>query len=477
MGTIRISRHDFLKGFSAAAGLGAFGGARLFAVPSGWTPAKKPNLVFGVMSDTHLRTVHGSSGRPDPNWPDKFFLAALAYFRAANVDAVVHCGDFAHRGQLEEMQFHARVWESVFPKNLAPDGHEVVKLFITGNHDTEGAAYGDFVAKNYPDPEDRAKHVLQTDMPGNWERIWREKYEPVWHREVKGYHFFGRNHKVEEGEAASVLEKHAPLLSGNEASGRPFFYLQHSRPLGDMRRILLRYRENNPVAFFGHNHWSASNWNVISLYSGSLPCIQVPSCEPRGCSSLADDAWIAKGKLEKPPQVGKGRQGFIVRVYDDMMVIARREFGEGGSLGPDWMMPFEKNGAHPLSKEELKKAIGKPQFKNDAELAVTAVGAKGDAPPSVEIAIPLADANPESRVYAYDVVVAGASKPKLFKSVYAAGCNLGMGHEPDGGVTTLAIPLSQLPQGDELTFAVRPLSSLGTFGKAIAVRFRRPASA
>ena len=33
-------------------------------------------------------------------------------------------------------------------------------------------------------------------MAANWERIWGEKYEPVWHKEVKGYHFFGRNHNV-----------------------------------------------------------------------------------------------------------------------------------------------------------------------------------------------------------------------------------------------------------------------------------------
>ena len=48
----------------------------------------------------------------------------------------------------------------------------------------------------YHDPAVRAKHVLQTDMAANWERIWGEKYEPVWHKEVKGYHFFGRNHNV-----------------------------------------------------------------------------------------------------------------------------------------------------------------------------------------------------------------------------------------------------------------------------------------
>ena len=35
-----------------------------------------------------------------------------------------------------------------------------------------------------------------------------------------------------------------------------------------------------------------------------------------------------------------------------------------------------------------------------------------------------------------------------------------LGHEPDGGVTTLDIPKSELPAGKKLTVAVRPVSSL-----------------
>ena len=57
--------------------------------------------------------------------------------------------------------------------------------------------------------------------------------------------------------------------------------------------------------------------------------------------------------------------------------------------------------------------------------------------------------------------------PKLHKAVYATGCNMGIGHEPNGGVTALDIPKSELPHGKKFTFAVRPLSSLGTRGKPI----------
>ena len=72
-------------------------------------------------------------------------------------------------------------------------------------------------------------------------------------------------------------------------------------------------------------------------------------------------------------------------------------------------------------------------------------------------------------MYAYEVVVIGeAGSQKLFKAVYAAGCNMGIGHETNGGVTTLEIAKDELPPGKSLPFAVRPLTSLGTYGRAIA---------
>ena len=484
---METTRREFLKESLAALGFLALPGGWLFAAPPGWKPKGMPNLVFGVISDTHLRTAVKGNGI-GANWPDKYFAAALEYFKAQGVDAVVHCGDFAHRGQVREMEFHAEAWRRVFA-----DGREPEKLFVAGNHDLLGADYGDFVKNRYPDEAERAKHVLATDMAANWERIWGEKYEPVWHKEIKGYHFFGRHWVVDYKDFAGLVNDSA-VPCGLDAGTRPFFVLQHRRPYAELRKALSSH--GNAVSFFGHNHWSASNWNVISLY-GAFPCIQCPSCEPRGCTALTWDGYISKAPLEgrEPEKVGKGRQGFVVKLYDDMMVIERHDFTDGvASIGTDWVMPLDQR-PHPFSKEELKKVIGEPQFRKGAKLEVSLdridkinkiaktandnpvnpvnLVQENPASPKLCVRIPLADGNPGSRVYAYEVVVIGEEgSGKLFKAVYAAGCNMGIGHEPNGGVTTLEIPTSELPPGKTLTVAVRPLTSLGTSGRPITTEFK-----
>ena len=155
-----------------------------------------------------------------------------------------------------------------------------------------------------------------------------------------------------------------------------------------------------------------------------------------------------------------------------MMVVERHEFGAGGKLGRDIVMPLGKYKPHPFLKGELKKVIGEPQFGKSVKLKVESVKLESGED-AVKVSIPLADGNPDSRAYAYEVVVVGdEGTQKLHKAVYAAGCNMGIGHEPNGGVTTLEIPKSELPPGKTLTVAVRPLTSLGTFGKPIATTFK-----
>lgn len=68
------------------------------------------------------------------------------------------------------------------------------------------------------------------------------------------------------------------------------------------------------------------------------------------------------------------RKGFL-RGSLSLLVIERREFSQGGSLGADWVMPFGRS-PHPFSREELRKTIGKPQFRDGAELEVVNVAVR-----------------------------------------------------------------------------------------------------
>lgn len=250
---METTRREFLKESLSALGFLALPGGWLFASPPGWKPKGKPNLVFGVISDTHLRTaVNGN--RHGAHWPDKYFAAALRYFKEQEVDAVVHCGDMAHRGQTREMEFHAEAWKRVF--GGVENGP--VKLFVTGNHDVDGSGYGGFVKKRYPDPAERAKYVLATDMAANWGRIWGEKYEPVWHKEVKGYHFIGRNWGASLQDIAEGLK----TLPGE--SRAPVFYIQHRRPLAASRKIVAsNFLGDNP----GFNAIKGESAKCVGTYS------------------------------------------------------------------------------------------------------------------------------------------------------------------------------------------------------------------
>ena len=468
---MNVSRRDFLFGAAAF----ALGGWRLFAAPPGWRRARKPNLVFGVVSDTHLRTANKGNGI-GANWPDKYFAAALEYFKRRGVDAVVHCGDMAHRGQVEEMQFHADAWRKVFPMERGADGRTVVRLFVTGNHDVEGFKYTKFIEQLIKDPVEREKHLLVIDMAAHWERIWGEPYEEAWHKVVNGYHFFGQHYPTEgfdvQKTASTVNACRGDKTLGDGA--RPVFLLTHRRPhLSSMDKAVRPLA--NTFGFHGHWHKTATDWNVIGLEKGrAFPRVQCPACH-----SSRGEAFPMMCKCGSGVSIHGGnwkawrsRQGFVVRMYDDMLVIERHEFDNGvASVGPDWVMPLGKRDPHPFSKDELKKVIGEPQFSKSGKLRVESVKL-ASAAEAVRISIPLADGNPDSRVYAYEVVVIGdEGAPKLHKAVYAAGCNMGIGHEPNGGVTTLEIPKSELPPGKTLTFAVRPLTSLGTAGKPIAAMF------
>ena len=461
-----VSRRDFLAGSLASIGAGALGG-RIFAAPAGWKPKKRPNLVFGILSDTHLMVEWDGKSLYRTMTLD-YIRNAFKLFKSRGIDAFVHLGDAAHRGAVREWGFHKEVFDDVFGKKDAPK-----KIIVVGNHEFFGK--DNRIRKIWPDPRGWAENAIIADVPRHYERMWGEPYEEFFHREVKGYHFFGRHWTDEEYNGTREKPFADYILSNAGAcalrGAKPFFILSHRRHHFRFCSALRGFR--NAVAFMGHWHWSNADWKTIfcdtDTFGGFFPHIQVGACRYDGGNAVAPSSGI---KLPEDSSSWKGgslpsRQAMLVNIYDDMVVFERHEVGRGGKLGPDWVLPLGESGPHPFSTAELRKAIGAPEFGKKAKLDVA------KTPDGIRVAIPMADGNPGSRAYAYNVVVVGDDvKERYFKSVYFSGVNSGVGHEPNLGVTKVDIPQSQFPAGKKLTIAVRPVSSLGTKGKAIGTTFR-----
>ena len=466
-----IQRRNILKTGLSALGLLALDGLPVFAAPAGFKPNGNPNLVLGVLSDTHLR-VGWNGVKPHGGFPLKYVRNALNLFRSRNIDGLVHCGDMAHRGMVREMEFHRDLIEEVWGKGGGP-----ARLFVTGNHEWFGnvKGFGGPSGVNlYKDPAERAKHTLCGDFPAHWERIWGEKYEPVWHKEVKGYHFFGHHWKAGEKDHANLILQKAGVCSLKGA--KPFFILSHLRNHFAFNKSLRAFP--NAIALFGHFHVSNADWKTIYFdsFGGFFPSIQVGACRFDGgnCFDYTGEKTlkVKAGGDKRNYHNNKvpSRQAMVVNVYDEMVVLERHEVGQGGKLGPDWVLPLGQYKPNPFSRGELAKTIGEPQFGEGARLGVGSAKSK-DGEDAVRLTIPLANGNPYSRVFAYDVVIVGEDPEKrLFKSVYFEGCNLGVGHEPGNGLTLVDIPNGELPAGTKFTIAVRPISSLGTKGKSISAK-------
>ena len=457
---MNITRREFLKGGLAALGFLVLPGG-LFAAPAGWTPKKKPNLVLGILSDTHLRVGYDAV-TPGRAFPLKYVQNAFRLFKSRNIDAFVHCGDAAHRGCVREWEFHKECLDEVFGKRGGP-----ARIVIVGNHEL-------FEYAKVWWPDNWQDRQINHDLAKNYERIWGLPYEDVQHWEVKGYHFFGRHWQTQEAALADFINANAGKYA--LAGVKPFFILSHARNHFACNHALREFP--NAIAFFGHWHQSNADWKSIyyDSFGSFFPNIEIGACRAEdGGNDLDHDEEASKGLRAKADEGEEkihkagfpSRQAMIVNVYDDMVVFERHEVGEGGKLGPDWVLPLGVSSPSPFSRAELTKTVGLPEFGAKAKLETQKVSG------NLRIKIPMADGNPDSRVYAYNVVVVGDDpKARLFKNVFFSGVNSGMGHEPDGGVTKVDILNSALPAGKKLTIVVRPVSSLGTKGKAIGTTFR-----
>lgn len=423
MKNTRFSRRAFLRAGGAFALLN---GGCAFRASTGFFGGGGANVSFGVMSDVHIQ-------KPGD---EEHLLNALRFFRERRVDGVMVAGDIADQGRISQLKIFADAWYAVFPDDKGIDGQKVEKLFIYGNHDIWGL---NWFAANDKELAKREGIGYEGNPAKVWEELFHEPYSEFWIKNVKGYSFIGGHwtKKDDFDGLDAFLKAHEKELDPS----KPFFYTQHAHPKdtcygswawghdnGSSTKALSRFP--NAVAFSGHSHYTLTDDR--SVWQGAFTSINTASMKYSSLDySLRDNLNNTnssgyqgeKGRPKAHPRVYigrfeeankdasygvnlmQGRQGMLVSVYCDRMVIERREFVTGHSLGDDWIVPLPAGtGAGSFAYGEQAKRKVAPEFASDAKVAVSFVDDENkDIGRAVQLDCPRAEERGGCRVFDYEV--------------------------------------------------------------------------
>lgn len=475
---MNITRRAFAEGAMTLLG-GAFVPFDAFA------GAVAPRMKFGVVSDVHI----GGRKEAVAN-----LEKALRWLDAQKVDAVAVTGDTAHSGVIPELEAFAKTWQKVFPGRRAADGRPVELMVVTGNHEI-GLWPGRW--KNFSEARLRECAFEYGDNPARtWERLFGEKWELVWKKEVKGVTFFGSQWFSLRPPVEAVLKEQAAKLDPS----KPFFFFQHPHPKGtcyeDGRGFTTGAYDGgvstralsafpNAVAISGHSHFTLADER--SVWQGAFTSIGAGCLHEGGYSfgyANASAFWHPSFRehLMKPlggkPEWGGDPTGAcfsLYEVYDDHIVVHRRSLRFDRPLGPAWVIPVPARADGPFDfARRAKETDAAPEFAPGAEVAVEFCPAGHDlegvsfvGQPCVRVSFPPARQKPSGRpVFEYAVTAIGKNGKTFARTVLAPGCTLP--HEcADLPGECLFLP-TELP--NEFVFSVSPRDCYGCAGAAIRSR-------
>jgi hypothetical protein len=516
---MHFTRRNFLVGGASAFGaFGAFGGNRFFAASAGSAASgnRKPNLRFGLLSDIHIDRV-GANEKMSMGGNILTVKHAFEWFRDANVDAVVIAGDLANLGLGEQLVAVAEAWYSVFPDDRRRDGSRVERVFVTGNHDWVGHTYyGGLGAKKYPDEVERAKHLLQKDMAGWWDRAFHEPYSPIYSKTVKGYTFIGSHWDGVEARLDSYDANFDRIEDFMAKNGKkidpslPFFYVQHphlkdtcygpwawGHDNGITTKTLSAYP--NAIALSGHSHYSITDERSIwqgaftSVGAGSLRYTTIsnttmtPQGERRLGAAFENDRGNWKVDARKiMPVIGTGdcRQGMLWSVYDECIVVNRREFLSGLDLGEDWILPLPAAEPRPFAFAEHAKKFRAPEFPKGSKpvIAETVAKSRGgksrngsevipsEELPAISVTVPPVVPDNRARLFTLEFVAKTADGRSQTKLVVPEGYNHSLKHDKAKTRQTCYFRKDELGEG-VVRFSVTPMNCFGARGRSIEASY------
>ena len=474
------NRREFLGVLGATAAVAAVRPSLASDVSLG-----KERMRLGVLADIHI-----SDETQQP-----YFEKALRAFDDWGCDGVLACGDIADHGIGQQLELAAQTWFKVFPDGKGRGGRPVANLLHYGDHDMADWYLDRPEAKKLLTGQDvEASVISHGENRGRiWEKCFKEKYEPITVKTVKGYTFvlyhFNR-HTPGNGNDVPGLEEVFAKLKVDPA--KPFFFSQHrairethylsSGDNGDTTRLFSKYP--NLVAFTGHCHISATEER--SVWQGAFTSVQVPSLRYSWTRGGRENSYSSLDRPPIPPfktmgemstHDGSNHQGLFCTIHDNAIVIKRWNFSNDSSLGADWVIPFSSFALPPEQKPfafaRRAQTVGIPQFAPNADVKVLFKQGKdrgGNARQLFTVQFPPAKAS-GGRPAANDYSVRLEAKQDelerilLEKRVYGRQYVTGAGDD-----SPVVCPFSEeeVPKGWLLRFSVRPLNTFDGAGEAIA---------
>jgi len=448
----------------------------------GLCQAETPRMVFGVMSDVHI------GGKPDAV---ERVEKALGWFASRNVDAVLCPGDIAHSGLIGELEAFAAAWNRVFPGGRAPDGRKVELMISTGNHDVD-AWSGRW--DSFSEADMHAGRFNYADNPEKtWRRLFNQKWELIWRREVKGYTFIGSQWSSLKPPVGDYFKAIAEDVAKRVPPDKPFFYCQHAHPKGTCHgaysngddegesvRALAAFP--NAVAFSGHSHCAISDERTV--WQGAFTSIGA-GCLHSGAGGFDYDNvtayWHSSYKeklmlsMADPLQCGgdaKGGGCELVEVFDNRLVIHRQSVDFGIPIGPAWVVPVpaRKGGPFDFSFRAAHRAA--PQFADDARLVakycpeghvLEGIGHRNE--PCVYVTFPRAKTVEGCRVFDYVVEVQAEGLPPARRKLIAAGFAYPEEYADVPGECLFFA--SEIPKGSSVRLTVTPYECFGKAGRSL----------
>ncbi len=434
----------------------------------------QPRLKVGIMSDVHITT---------PETYD-YLEKALVYFRDRGVDAVLIAGDMADWGMERQIKTLADTWYSVFPKDKAPDGHHVEKLFVYGNHDIEGKNYSD--CRKYMTEEEVTREEIGPRRAEVWKKHLKEKWEPIYIKEVKGYKFIGAHWVNWEG--IPGLEEFFARHHREFPTDKPFFYFQHMHPKGtcsapwtwgqdDGKSTELFSHYPNLVAFSGHSHTSLTDDRTI--WQGAFTSVGTASMKyiipfgGRENSKVFGNSEKVPSQMPVMTDMHRGKHAQLMTVFDDCITLEKHEFVYDQPLADNWIIPLPLNGAAPLSFENRGRQAQAPQFAEGDQVCITRLDGKdryGTAQKQLVVHFPtVLKKRTGKRAFDYEVQAevqdVDHTKVVSTKRVFSNGFFLG--EQQDEGEAVCVFGEADLPANRRVRFHVRPCECFGKKGKAI----------